>query len=81
MPTEPFDRMLRTDLTTEKLIRRSPDTPALADDRPVNEYDMLRHFSHYMESGMRNWKPDQYGASSNPAVAGQSSEARKEDEQ
>ncbi|MGC1423187.1 MAG: hypothetical protein WA815_12625 [Terracidiphilus sp.] len=81
MPTEPFDRMLRTDLTTEKLISRSPGTPALADDQPVNEYDMLRHFSHYMGSGMRNWKPDQYGASSNPAVAGQSSEARKEDEQ
>jgi spermidine synthase len=65
-PTEQFNRMLRTDLTTEILISRSPDTPPLQDDRPVNEYDMLRHWSHYVHAGMRHWKPDQYGAGSSP---------------
>ena len=30
----------------------------------MNEYDMLRHWSHYVHSGMRSWKPDQYGAGS-----------------
>lgn len=81
-PTEQFDRMLRTDLTTQKLISLSPATPALQDDRPVNEYDMLRHWSRYVHSGRRNWKPDQYGASSdgskNPETVGQSAPTAKE---
>jgi hypothetical protein len=68
-PIDQFDRMLRTDLTTQKLISRSPDTPPLQDDRPVNEYDMLRHWSHYVHSGMKSWKPDQYGAGSSPTPA------------
>ena len=76
-PTEQFDRMLRTDLTTQKLISRSPETPPLQDDRPVNEYDMLRHWSHYVHSGMRSWKPDQYGAGSNPPPAGASAQTAK----
>jgi hypothetical protein len=77
-PAEQFDRMLRTDLTTQTLISRSPDTPALEDDRPVNEYDMLRHWSHYVHSGMRNWKPDQYGASSDPPPAGETAQKGNE---
>ncbi|HMG85179.1 MAG TPA: hypothetical protein VK574_05525 [Terracidiphilus sp.] len=77
-PTEQFDRMMRTDLTTQKLINRSPDTPPLQDDRPVNEYDMLRHWTHYVHSGMRNWKPDQYGAGSNPPPAGESAQKGNE---
>jgi predicted membrane-bound spermidine synthase len=76
-PTEQFNRMLRTDLTTQKLIRLSPGTPPLQDDRPVNEYDMLRHWSHYVHSGMRSWKPDQYGAGSNPPP-GESARTGKE---
>jgi spermidine synthase len=76
-PVEQFDRMLGTDLTTQKLISRSPDTPPLQDDRPVNEYDMLRHWSHYVHSGMRSWKPDQYGASANSPTAGDSAQAKK----
>ncbi|MGA8088519.1 MAG: hypothetical protein WCA10_14515 [Terracidiphilus sp.] len=76
-PTEQFDRMLRTDLTTQMLISRSPDTPPLQDDRPVNEYDMLRHWSHYVHAGMRDWKPDQYGAGSNSPPAGESGQTAK----
>jgi spermidine synthase len=69
-PTDQFNRMLRTDLTPQKLISRAPGTPALQDDRPVNEYDILRHWSHYMQSGMRKWKPDQYGAGGMDAAGG-----------
>ena len=61
-PREQFERMLDTDLTTQKLISMSPKTPALQDDRPVNEYDMLRHWSRYVRSGMREWSPEKYGA-------------------
>jgi hypothetical protein len=61
-PTDQFNRMLETDMTAEKLISRSPGTPALDDDRPVNEYDMLRNFSRLMRSGMHSWRPSKYGA-------------------
>ncbi len=76
-PTQQFERMLRTDLTTQTLISRSPDTPPLQDDRPVNEYDMLRHWTHYVHAGMRDWKPDQYGAGSSPPPAGESAQTAK----
>jgi spermidine synthase len=61
-PVDQFNRMLQTDLTTETMISFSPATPALDDDRPVNEYDMLRNWSHLMNSGMHDWTPGQYGA-------------------
>jgi len=34
--------LLRGELTVEQLIARSPDTPALTDDRPITEYYILR---------------------------------------
>ena len=37
-----FDRMLATEMTTATMTALSPNTPALADDRPINEYYMLR---------------------------------------
>ena len=76
-PTEQFNRMLRTDLTTQTLISRSPDTPPLQDDRPVNEYDMLRHWSHYMHAGMRDWKPNQYGAGSDSSAVSDPAQTAK----
>ena len=75
-PTDQFNRMLRTDVTANDLIARSPETPALDDDRPVNEYDMLRNWSRLMKSGMRTWKPGQYGAVADPAAKDQSSVAQ-----
>ena len=39
-PAEQFAVLVPTDL--DALIARSPDTPALQDDRPVNEYYLLR---------------------------------------
>src|SRR5271165_3099256 len=41
-PAEQFDLMLSNWYAPLELIARSPDTPALQDDRPVNEYYLLR---------------------------------------
>jgi spermidine synthase len=65
-PIDQFNRMLQMDLTVQDLISRSPGTPALDDDRPVNEYDMLRNWSRLMKSGTRAWSPGQYGAAVDP---------------
>jgi spermidine synthase len=37
-----FERVLRQELSLDDLIQRAPDVPALQDDRPVNEYFLLR---------------------------------------
>jgi len=37
-----FDRVLRAELPIEQLIAAAPGTPALHDDRPINEYYLLR---------------------------------------
>jgi spermidine synthase len=44
-PNEQFDRMLSKETTTEQIIALSPGTPALQDDRPINEYFLLRSSS------------------------------------
>jgi spermidine synthase len=41
-PFEQFDRVLSHPLTLDDLIALSPGAPALQDDRPINEYFMLR---------------------------------------
>ena len=41
-PEQQFDLMLAQDLTVEQIIAFAPDTPALRDDRPVNEYFLFR---------------------------------------
>jgi spermidine synthase len=43
-PAEQFDVMLSNPSSPAELIARSPGTPALQDDRPVNEYYLLRKF-------------------------------------
>jgi spermidine synthase len=37
-----FDTVLQREIPIEKLIAKSPGTPALRDDRPINEYYALR---------------------------------------
>ena len=37
-----FDGVLRQELSLDELIQRAPGVPALQDDRPVNEYFLLR---------------------------------------
>jgi spermidine synthase len=44
-PNEQFDRVLSTETTTAQLIALSPGIPSLQDDRPVNEYFLLRLLS------------------------------------
>ena len=41
-PEEQFGLMLSTELTAEQMIALAPATPALQDDRPINEYFLLR---------------------------------------
>ena len=41
-PYEQFDLMLSAEMTAEQLIAVAPATPALQDDRPINEYFLLR---------------------------------------
>lgn len=41
-PDQQFDRVLSTESTTGEMIALSPRTPALQDDRPINEYFLLR---------------------------------------
>jgi spermidine synthase len=44
-PTEQLERMLAGQTSTASLISLSPRTPALQDDRPINEYFLLRALS------------------------------------
>ena len=41
-PADQFSLMLRNQFLPSELIARAPDAPALQDDRPVNEYYLLR---------------------------------------
>jgi hypothetical protein len=41
-PIQLFERMLPAETTTGQMIALSPGTPALKDDRPINEYYLLR---------------------------------------
>jgi hypothetical protein len=44
--TEQLDDLLQGELTRGWLIAASPDTPALTDDRPINEYYLVRKLHH-----------------------------------
>jgi spermidine synthase len=44
-PQEQFLRVVSTERTPEKLISGASDTPAMRDDRPMNEYYLLRSLS------------------------------------
>ena len=41
-----FDRVLRNEISIDQLITTAPDTPALQDNRPINEYYLLRRRMH-----------------------------------
>jgi hypothetical protein len=49
-PTEQLERMLAGETSTASLISLSPRTPALQDDRPINEYFLLRSLAHLRSS-------------------------------
>ena len=37
-----YERLLQGEIPIETMIQPSPTTPALSDDRPINEYFLLR---------------------------------------
>ena len=41
-PQKEFDLVVTRELSLERLIAESPSTPPLTDDRPINEYFILR---------------------------------------
>jgi hypothetical protein len=41
-----LNNLLQGELTLDSLIAASPDTPALTDDRPINEYYLVRKLRH-----------------------------------
>jgi spermidine synthase len=41
-PQQQFEIVLRNQLALDALIQRAPDAPALQDDRPINEYFLVR---------------------------------------
>lgn len=43
-----FDLLLSREMKPEQMIALSPQTPALQDDRPINEYYLLRHCAHLL---------------------------------
>jgi hypothetical protein len=43
IPQEQFQILLEQEVPVRALIAPAPDIPALEDDRPVNEYFLLRH--------------------------------------
>ena len=43
-PQQQFDLMLKHEIAPQQLIALSPRTPAIDDDRPINEYDRLRRW-------------------------------------
>ena len=43
---EQFDVVLSRELSMDELLKRAPRAPALEDDRPINEYFLLRRLFH-----------------------------------
>jgi spermidine synthase len=49
-PAEQFNRVLADEITLDEMVAFSPETPALQDDRPINEYYLFRSRSYRLVS-------------------------------
>jgi spermidine synthase len=49
-----FRALLENEIPIERIISQAPDEPALQDDRPVNEYYLLRRFGPSRSQGQPN---------------------------
>src|SRR5437016_4828921 len=49
-----FGALLKNEVPVERIITQAPDVPALQDDRPVNEYYLLRRFGSWRYPGHAN---------------------------
>jgi spermidine synthase len=47
-----FDEMLRGETAIDRLLAGAPDTPAITDDRPINEYYILRRWLKHENSAV-----------------------------
>jgi spermidine synthase len=56
-----FARVLKQELSLSDLMERAPDVPALQDDRPVNEYFLLRWLRN-RENRQKVWRHFLHGA-------------------
>lgn len=54
-PTEEMDRLLYHEVEAQRLIAPAPQTPALDDDRPINEYNWLRSEHPHVFSELSGW--------------------------
>ena len=45
-PQQQFEVVLSQELSLEKLLAEDPQAPAMRDDRPINEYYLLRRLLH-----------------------------------
>jgi len=45
-PRDQFDQVLSHELSLDKIVAADPDTPAIRDDQPINEYFLLRGWLH-----------------------------------
>jgi spermidine synthase len=45
-PEKQFDRVLTREMTISQLVAKNPRVPAIRDDRPVNEYYLVRSWFH-----------------------------------
>jgi hypothetical protein len=52
-PEEQFNLMLSQEINMRQLVALSRSAPALSDDRPVNEYDLLRSHLDWVRSALR----------------------------
>lgn len=46
-PAQQFDLVLSREISVDQMIAASPNTPALTDDGPINEYYLLRDWFHF----------------------------------
>ena len=56
-PNDQFDLMLSAEMNPDQQIATAPATPALQDDRPINEYFLLRTPQSAIESRLRRVLP------------------------
>jgi hypothetical protein len=49
-PAEQFSIILGRELSLEQMIAGAPEAPALQDDRPENEYFLLRKYARLTQS-------------------------------
>jgi hypothetical protein len=46
-PQQQFESVLSQEFSLEELVAQEPRVPALRDDRPINEYFLLRRWFHF----------------------------------